>query len=81
MLQRLFSTVMSMFEEGRIAPVYPVTVMPIGEIEDAFRLIQARKHLGKVVLQANASSIVKAIPMKSSPLKLDGNATYVIAGG
>lgn len=80
-MQDLFTKVMSLFNKGRLAPVHPITTMPIGDIENAFRLIQARKHVGKVVLRADADSTVKAVPQRSLPLKLDENATYVIAGG
>ncbi|KAL9102716.1 MAG: hypothetical protein Q9187_009092, partial [Circinaria calcarea] len=55
--------------------------MPIGEIGDAFRMVQTGKQVGKVVLEGNESYMVKIIDTKQPEIKLDGNATYVITGG
>lgn len=73
--------VMSLFEAGILTTVYPITTFPITEIEEAFRLIQARKHMGKVVLEVHEGALVKAIPQELDPLSLDTEGTYVIAGG
>ncbi len=70
-----------MFEAGYLSPVQPITIMPLQEIEHAFRLIQARKHTGKIVLEAGDKAIVKLTPLKPPPLTLDSNGTYLIAGG
>ena len=80
-MKALFADVMSMFRDGRLKPVHPVTTMPIGEIEGAFRLIQGRKHVGKLVLQVEQGASVKAIAPQPAPLQLDSNAAYVVAGG
>ncbi|KAL8848098.1 MAG: hypothetical protein Q9221_006855 [Calogaya cf. arnoldii] len=73
--------VMSLFEAGILTTVYPITTFPITDIEEAFRLIQARKHMGKVVLEVHEGTLVKAVPRESEPLSLDTKGTYVIAGG
>ncbi|KAL6716062.1 hypothetical protein ACLMJK_007024 [Lecanora helva] len=80
-LQQVFATVMSLFEKGVLKPVEPVTTMPISDIERAFRHIQGRKHIGKIVLEAGEDSMVKAIAAKPKPLRLEKNGTYVVAGG
>ena len=80
-LQKVFVTVMSLFEQGVLKAVEPVTTMPMSDIEQAFRLIQARKHQGKVVLEADKDVQVKAVSAKPKPLRLDRNSTYVVAGG
>ncbi|KAL8766387.1 MAG: hypothetical protein Q9209_006821 [Squamulea sp. 1 TL-2023] len=73
--------VMSLFEAGSLTTVYPITTFPITDIDEAFRLIQARKHMGKVVLEVGEGTLVKAVPQESDPLSLDPEGTYVIAGG
>lgn len=80
---RLLSDVLSKFEAGVYAPMNPVTVMPITEMGDAFRQIQARKHVGKIVLEANSTTSVKALskPSTGDQLQLRENGTYIIAGG
>ena len=55
--------------------------MDIADIQDAFRLIQSRKHTGKVVLTVGEESTVKALPPPNEPMHLEGSGTYVIAGG
>lgn len=76
-----FQTVMSMFESGILAPVAPVTAIPVSNIEEAFRLIASRKHTGKVVVEAEADALVKAVIAKPEPLQLDPSGSYVVAGG
>lgn len=76
-VQQLLRRIFKEFEEGSFS-LLPVATLPIGEIEKAFRLIQGRKHTGKVVLYADALSTVEA---RIQPLNLRADATYVIAGG
>ncbi|KAL8787994.1 MAG: hypothetical protein Q9213_001886 [Squamulea squamosa] len=73
--------VMSLFETGILTTVYPITTFPITDIDEAFRLIQARKHMGKVVVEVREGTLVKAVPQECDPLSLDPEGTYVIAGG
>jgi NADPH:quinone reductase-like Zn-dependent oxidoreductase len=46
--------ILAMVDKGLLKPVHPMTKYPISRIEDAFRLIAARKHVGKLVLVADA---------------------------
>lgn len=81
MMRAVFEKIMSMFESGVLTAVQPVTTMAIADIEDAFRLIQSRKHTGKVVLTVGEETMVKALPPPNEPMQLEGNGTYVVAGG
>jgi NADPH:quinone reductase-like Zn-dependent oxidoreductase/SAM-dependent methyltransferase len=76
-LQHLLQRVFSDFEAGHFS-LLPVTTLPIGDIEKAFRLMQGRKHTGKIVLEATAHSTVNA---RVQPLRLHADATYIIVGG
>lgn len=73
LLQRIFAD----FEAGLVTPL-PVTTMPIGDIEKAFRLMQSRTHNGKIVLEADDESTVYA---RVQPLRLRADGTYIIVGG
>lgn len=73
--------VLSLFETGVLRPVLPITSMPMGDIEEAFRLIQSRKHMGKVVLVCDEQTTVKLTLERPKPVQLEKNGTYVIAGG
>ncbi|RSL51427.1 hypothetical protein CEP54_011402 [Fusarium duplospermum] len=80
-MRETLEKVLSMFEDGTLKPVYPITTMPMTDIEDAFRLIQSRKHTGKVVLACDDQTQVKLTLARPKPLRLDQNGTYVVSGG
>ena len=73
--------VFAMVEKGLLKPVYPVTTYPISRIEETFRLIATRKHIGKLVLVAEEQTVVQAPRPKAPPLRLHYEGTYVIGGG
>lgn len=80
-MQHILSRVLAMVEEGRLRAIRPITTMPISDISNAFRLIQARKHIGKVVLEAGADSMVTArLPLTPS-YRLSNDASYIVIGG
>lgn len=73
--------VFELFEKGVLSPVDPVTTFPVEKIEEAFRMIAARKHTGKLVIVADQDSQVKAPLPPPKPLQLDSQGTYVVLGG
>jgi NADPH:quinone reductase-like Zn-dependent oxidoreductase/NAD(P)-dependent dehydrogenase (short-subunit alcohol dehydrogenase family)/ubiquinone/menaquinone biosynthesis C-methylase UbiE/acyl carrier protein len=78
---RGLNEIYTMVDQDLIKPVYPVTTYSMDKIEDAFRLMAARKHVGKLVLVANDDTLVKATKQKCPPLRLHKEGTYVISGG
>ena len=79
-LRSILGKCMDLLRQGAIKPPNPIITMSIGEIEDAFRLIQARKHSGKVVLIAESTSLVKSLSVPP-PFVFDSEGAFVIAGG
>ncbi|KAK4461021.1 polyketide synthase [Cladorrhinum samala] len=77
---RLLTSVVELAAAGSIRPV-TITTMSISEIESAFRLIQAGKHMGKLILTVDEGQMVRAIPSAPDRVKLREDATYIIAGG
>ena len=67
--------------QGISKPVKPITAYPISEVERAFRLMQAGKHLGKLVLTWGANDVVPVLDRQQSTLRLDSDATYMLVGG
>lgn len=57
--KRMVSEVFKLLQDGAVLPVHPLNVFPLSEMETAFRLIQAGKHIGKVVLNVNEATTVK----------------------
>lgn len=56
--RHILRSVVELASAGHIRAV-PLTVMPISEIESAFRLIQAGKHTGKIILKVEEGQEVK----------------------
>ncbi|KAI8625190.1 Choline/Carnitine o-acyltransferase-domain-containing protein [Xylariaceae sp. FL1651] len=84
MMQRVLRRVFRDVAAGRVRPLPPATTYPIGDIRMAFRSMQAGKHIGKIVLQADQDTTVISQNRKrrpSPPPRLSGDATYIIAGG
>ncbi|KAL2875455.1 hypothetical protein SGCOL_009367 [Colletotrichum sp. CLE4] len=79
-VQDVLRGVMEMFSQGDLRVVSPRTVFPISEVDQAFRLMQSGKHLGKIVVQPQQTDLVKVIP-SSTPARLLEDASYLIAGG
>lgn len=77
----VMAEVMKLMENGALKPVFPVSPIPVDQIERAFRLIAERKHLGKVVIECNDDTMVKAVLPPPQRLQLKREGTYVIAGG
>lgn len=57
--KRMLSEVFALLASGAVQPVQPLNAFSIAKVEDALRLIQAGKHAGKVILQANQDTEVK----------------------
>lgn len=72
---------MALLSSGATRPVYPLTVYPVSQMEDAFRLMQAGKHRGKLVLTYSDSDAVPIVKSIARPVRLDENGSYVLVGG
>lgn len=82
----LLDKVMAMNEVGAFLPSQHVTRMSIANVEDAFGMIQAGKHIGKVVFEADENTQVKVLSTRHTTTEhdrsqLSKNAKYVVAGG
>ncbi|KAL8782461.1 MAG: hypothetical protein Q9213_005355 [Squamulea squamosa] len=71
--------VIGMFSRKELTPIEPITVYPMSDIENAFRLMQSGNHLGKIVLNVGREDLT--IPEPLSGPKLSSDATYLIVGG
>uniref|UniRef100_A0A8H7N2E1 Carrier domain-containing protein n=1 Tax=Bionectria ochroleuca TaxID=29856 RepID=A0A8H7N2E1_BIOOC len=76
--RQILANAMKMLEAEILRPVSPIQTYPISDLEKAFRLMQAGKHMGKIVIVPGQDDLV--IPQEWS-LRLDSNKTYLLAGG
>ena len=73
--------IVELLGQGVLRAVYPLMTMPINEIEASFRLIATRKHIGKVIVEADRSTMVQSLRPPPAELKLDRLGSYLVAGG
>jgi NADPH:quinone reductase-like Zn-dependent oxidoreductase/acyl transferase domain-containing protein len=57
-VSRILRTVLRMIEEGDISPRTPITTFSISDLPQAFRTMQAGKHIGKIVVKADTEDRV-----------------------
>ena len=55
----LLRYVVNLVAQKRVGSIRPLEIKELGEIEEAFRLMQTGKHMGKILLKAEASTRVK----------------------
>jgi NADPH:quinone reductase-like Zn-dependent oxidoreductase/ubiquinone/menaquinone biosynthesis C-methylase UbiE/malonyl CoA-acyl carrier protein transacylase len=56
---QLFSEVMKLVWSGSIKEASPVTVYSFSQMEEAFRLMQSGKHIGKIALEPREADLVQ----------------------
>ncbi|CAF3577742.1 unnamed protein product [Fusarium graminearum] len=59
----------------------PMTVYPINQVENAFRIMQQGKHRGKIVLSFPDDAQAPVLHVAKNSMKLDSQATYLFVGG
>nr|B3FWU0.1 RecName: Full=Reducing polyketide synthase rdc5; Short=R-PKS rdc5; AltName: Full=Hypothemycin biosynthesis cluster protein rdc5 [Pochonia chlamydosporia]ACD39774.1 reducing polyketide synthase [Pochonia chlamydosporia] len=78
----ILESVFEMIHQNVLQPVFPVTVYPVGKVEEAFRLMQQGKHVGKMILSFAAGDARAPVLCRAKDsFKLDPNATYLFIGG
>ncbi|KAK4896842.1 hypothetical protein LTR49_028097 [Elasticomyces elasticus] len=78
--RKLLHEVVALFAAGTV-PSTEILTMPLDQLEAAFRLMQAGKHTGKIVLQVDNSVTVKAVARPPISAHFPPNAVYVVVGG
>ncbi len=76
--QALLTETTEALESGAIRPLAH-RVFPFAEIDDAFRLMQASGHVGKLVLEPRGNAAVSLPAPTALPLSPDG--VYLVTGG
>ena len=66
---------------GITRPVEPLISYPISEVEDALRLMQTGKHLGKIALTWGKEHVVPLVPRGVSSPQLSAEGVYLLVGG
>nr|A0A3G1DJH7.1 RecName: Full=Squalestatin tetraketide synthase; Short=SQTKS; AltName: Full=Highly reducing polyketide synthase 1; Short=HR-PKS 1; AltName: Full=Squalestatin S1 biosynthesis cluster protein pks1 [Phoma sp. MF5453]AMY15057.1 tetraketide synthase MF-SQTKS [Phoma sp. MF5453] len=80
MVAEALPKVMALLQQKAVRPVTPISIYKIGDIETAFRLMQAGKHMGKIVITAPEDAMVPVVTQPPK-LQLRSDASYLIVGG
>ena len=76
LISRVMGEIVRLFKENSINTVEPVTVHSLSEIEKTFRLIQANKHMGKIVVSVKAEDLVPVSLFPDSQAITQSTNTY-----
>ncbi|KAL8788410.1 MAG: hypothetical protein Q9195_007289 [Heterodermia aff. obscurata] len=78
---RLMKTVNELYRTGGIAPIRPLSIFDVSELDQALSSFSQGKHIGKLAVSfQNPKSIVKVLRQPQSA-SFDPGARYVITGG
>ena len=80
-MARIMSKTFDFQHRGITWPTEPLTVYSISEVENAFRLMQTGKHLGKIALSFFDTDAVPVLNTGADSFHVDGDAVYLLVGG
>jgi hypothetical protein len=80
-LGEMLTETFKLMDKGILRAPSPMTVSPVGQVEDAFRTMQQGKHRGKLVLSFPDDVQAPVLRKAKDSLKLDPEATYLFVGG
>jgi NADPH:quinone reductase-like Zn-dependent oxidoreductase/acyl transferase domain-containing protein len=81
MMRRIFEAVLDMWVKGDLHVAQPLHVFPVSKVEDAFRLLQSGKSMGKLIIEMNEGDVVPTSLKVEPAYTFPADASYVIAGG
>ena len=79
-VHRVLAAVTRLVTDKAIIPVQPIIIYPIGQATEAFQLLRAGKHIGKVILSVGTHEMVAILPRRIKA-RLNANASYLLVGG
>ena len=79
LLRALWAEIAELLRAEAVEPL-PTTVFPASKVREAFRHFAAARQIGKVVVALDDPN-VEAIQPTEAPLRLKGDASYLVTGG
>lgn len=81
-VKELFSQVVQLLRQQIIAPIKPVTVLPLSQFSSALRKIRSGDSIGKIVVTLGKEEhAIAESALRPTPFALKADATYLITGG
>ncbi|KAJ5957961.1 Acyl transferase/acyl hydrolase/lysophospholipase [Penicillium vulpinum] len=80
-VKTILKKLVELYSTGHIQPLHPLTSFEAEKVQDAFRYVQNRDHIGKTVINVPSDfSIVPSLP-KATKLQLNPASSYLLTGG
>ncbi|KAL4916483.1 hypothetical protein BDW62DRAFT_186074 [Aspergillus aurantiobrunneus] len=79
-LSRVLRAVVELLDQKAIRAISPMTTYSVSDLNRAFRLMQAGRHMGKIIVIPRAGDKVK-VSTSPKAVRLPQHATYLIVGG
>ncbi|KAJ5247158.1 hypothetical protein N7468_002141 [Penicillium chermesinum] len=79
--RRLMREAFHIFVNAKAHSRWPITSLPISEVEKGFRALQSGQVIGKMVVEMTDTAQVKVHPARKEEKLLHGDGTYVVVGG
>ncbi|KAL8872489.1 MAG: hypothetical protein Q9174_001891 [Haloplaca sp. 1 TL-2023] len=79
--QQMLSDMVELHSKQVLEPIKPLNVFPISEIQQAMRMMQNGKHIGKIIIDCSGDQIVKTLPAPYPKAVNNADASYLITGG
>ena len=74
-INSLLTEVLELYRSNAIRAVSPITSFEISKIQDAMRLMQGGKHMGKIIIQNHSDDIVQVSVQNQSGVCIDTNTS------
>ncbi|KAI5241809.1 putative polyketide synthase [Aureobasidium subglaciale] len=72
--------IMDLLQQKQVRTIEPINSYPLSDLEKTFRLMQAGKHIGKIVLSLE-SGVQVPVLQRRGVVRLQSDASYLIVGG
>lgn len=79
-VSRIMNDIMRLIKDEGLRLIQPTTTYPISRIKEAFRMLQAGRHIGKVIVIPGPDDRVNLLPSEWS-LHLHSESTHLVIGG
>ncbi|KAH6609746.1 putative polyketide synthase [Trichoderma cornu-damae] len=78
---RLLESTMQLLDQGKILPPQPIRSFGLRDAEQAFRVLQSGKNIGRIVIAPEPDELVPQLTLERRPWTFDEKASYLVVGG
>lgn len=78
---RALEKCLELYRQGHVTPIRPLLTYGAQDATEAFRVLQNRDHIGKVILKMSRDDSILSDVRSASTLALDPGGSYLLAGG